>query len=590
MSSLLIRQFRGKLAYYLRDLDALAALLCFALCFALYAAVLALARKGRPGLRAMAPGLLVSLYVTAVLAITLFGRAAGTISVQPDFRDMFPKLPDRRSDLYYDALFNVLLFIPLGYLLSYKLKPVWSGLIVLFCTAAIELIQRRTGRGLFSGWDILLNSAGGMAGVGLFYLVRGFRSTYKKQRAEAIKNGSFRPPLLRRLRRSEKSDDRMNDEERVLLELLKSALFGAEPQIPEDTDWGKVMEEAAGQAVLGLAAQAVPPEQYPKWKREERIVVANAAQKAYAEQEMLQRFAAAGIPVAVIKGRAAAVYYPKPSRRWMGDIDLIVPQECFDEAKALMLASGCVLRDPERETTERELVMFRDGIEYELHYRFSDPDCDIESYIVDGLRHVDNATVDGGTFPMLPKLANGLVLLAHMRHHLQQSMGLRQLLDWMLYVDRELDDGYWRECFSAAAKETGTETLAITATRLCQKYLGLGDGITWCKDADEALCDALLELLLSSGNFGAKQGEGRRVERIATTMRKEGFFRYLQRAGENNWKAYHRHRWLKPFCWLYQTFRYLRQRMGLGRKDSQLLDDMQRSKERYRLLRRLHID
>lgn len=578
----LIRQISGKLKYYLSDLNPLTALLCFALCFALYTAVLALATKGKLKLRAVLLGLLVSFYVTAVLAITLLGRPPATIGTQPDWFASFTRLPSIHSDLYFDAFFNLLLFVPLGYLLSYKLKPVWTGLIALLCTLAIELAQRYTGRGLFSGWDILINFLGGLLGIGVFYLVRKIKNEHKKRNVGGT-------PFLRLRGRPAYGNDQMKTEESVLLELLKCALFGAEPQIPEETDWEKVKQEAGSQAILGLVAQAAPPEVYSGWKRDERIVVANAAQKAYAEQEMLQLFAAADLPVAILKGSAAAVYYPKPSRRWMGDIDLIVPQERFAEAKALMLDSGYQLRDPEKETTERELVLFRNGIEYELHYRFSDPDCDIEPYIVRGMQQLAYGTIDGNRFPMLPKLANGLVLLAHMRHHLQESMGLRQLIDWMLYVDRGLDDDFWRAHFSAAAKETGMKTLAITATRLCQKYLGLNDGITWCKDADESLCDALLALLLTSGNFGAKQGEGRRVEKIATTIRKEGFFRYLQRAGENNWEAYHRHPRLKPFCWIYQIGRYMKQRSGIRRGDAQIADDVRRSKERYRLLKELKV-
>lgn len=381
----------------------------------------------------------------------------------------------------------------------------------------------------------------------------------------------------------------MSNEEQVLLALIRASLFDIPPQIPPETDWAAVMREAAAQTVLGIAAQAVPAEQYPQWKAAERRVVANSAQKAYAEQELLQLFAAAEIPLAILKGNAAAQYYPTPSRRWMGDVDFIVPPARFAEAKALLLASGYVLRDGEKASEERDMPFFRNGIEVELHRRFSDPDCDIERYIFDGLEHIETGCVDGHTFPMLPKLANGLVLLAHMRHHLQMSMGLRQVIDWVMFVDRELDDAYWKESFSAAAKDTGMETLAVATTRLCQKYLGLRKDITWCAAAEDTLCDELLALLLSSGNFGSKNGAGGRVEKIATTMRKEGFFRYIQKAGETNWEAYHRHPGLKPFCGLYQLFRYAKQRIGTGRNNAQIADDLSRSRSRYELLKRLEI-
>ena len=381
----------------------------------------------------------------------------------------------------------------------------------------------------------------------------------------------------------------MTNEERVLLELLKASLFGGAPELPAEVDWPAVRAEAGNQTVLGIAAQAVPRENYALWKRDERAVVSNSAQKAYAEQALLALFSENGIPLAILKGSAAAVYYPKPSRRWMGDIDFLVPQDRFEEACALMRKNGYVPRDGEKTNASRELAFYKNGIEFELHYRFSDPDLDIEPCLVDGLAHVEFAEIDGNRFPMLPKLANGMVLLAHMRHHLQLGMGLRQAIDWMMYVDRVLDDAFWQTQFCKAARDSGMETLAVTATRMCQNYLGLRKDLAWCRDADDALCDALLGSLLSSGNFGGKHGVGNRVERVATAIRREGFFRYLRQAGESNWEAYHRHPWLKPLCPVYQVFRYAKQRIGTGRGNAQLRGDLDRSRARFELLRRLEI-
>ena len=66
----------------------------------------------------------------------------------------------------------------------------------------------------------------------------------------------------------------------------------------------------------------------------------------------------------------------------------------------------------------------------------------------------------------------------------------------------------------------------------------------------------------------------------------QGLFRYLQRAGEYNWKAYHRHHGLRPFCWLYQIFRYIRQGMGRIRY---VRADLARGNDRYELLKKLGI-
>ena len=120
-------------------------------------------------------------------------------------------------------------------------------------------------------------------------------------------------------------------------------------------------------------------------------------------------------------------------------------------------------------------------------------------------------------------------------------------------------------------------------------YLGLPSLITWCSSADEKTCEELMENLLLSGNFGRKNGNGNSVETVTTSIRREGLFRWLQIAGEHNWAAYRNHHWLKPFCWIYQAFRYAGQGLKIGRKGKELLRDLDRSKERYELLKKLGI-
>ena len=189
---------------------------------------------------------------------------------------------------------------------------------------------------------------------------------------------------------------------------------------------------------------------------------------------------------------------------------------------------------------------------------------------------------------MLPKLSNGLVLLDHLRHHLKDGLGLRQVLDWMMYVNRELDDEFWEKEFGPVAKEKGLDTLAVTVTRMCQIRLGLPETVTWCSDANEELCEELLANLFSSGNFGRKRMEGTAVESVASLIRRQGFFRYLQAGGERNWTAFRRHPALKPFCWLYQLFRITFRGLKTGR-GTKMTEDIRRSRERVDLLKKLGV-
>ena len=198
--------------------------------------------------------------------------------------------------------------------------------------------------------------------------------------------------------------------------------------------------------------------------------------------------------------------------------------------------------------------------------------------------------VFGTEFPMLPKLANGLVLLGHVAQHLKAGLGLRQVIDWMLYVKRELSDAYWKQSFEAAAKYVGLDTAAVAVTRLCQLYLGLTEDLQWCKGADAKICEELMESLLSSGNFDRKRGRGASVETVTSNIARKGLFRYLQTAGEHNWKAYQKHKWLKPFAWFYQICRYAKKGIQARRSGGQLKEDLARGKQRSELLKQLGIE
>lgn len=363
----------------------------------------------------------------------------------------------------------------------------------------------------------------------------------------------------------------LTETEKALISLLFASLWGEKSEYELTSD---VLREANDHTVAGLIAD---DSLLPR--------AASFFQYMYCQDELVGLFKKADIPMAVIKGSAAAVYYPEPYRRSMGDYDFIVPKDCFADAWELLERHGYVTKTARSDEVQRDVPFFKHGREYELHYNFSDFNIDISKYVDEGLRSIETGRIDDYEFPMLPPLANGLVLLTHISHHLHLGLGLRQIIDWMMYVDRVLNDEFWYSTFQPACNQLGLTTLAITATALCQNYLGLSHR-EWCVEADISLVDELLEAVLSSGNFGRKHGNGNNVETVTAAMKSRGVFYYLQLAGECNWKLYHRHHFLKPFCWFYQIFRYIRQGIGRGFK---LKDDIGRGSARADLLRKLGI-
>lgn len=380
----------------------------------------------------------------------------------------------------------------------------------------------------------------------------------------------------------------MSIEEAALLSLIKKSQFGVEDTINwADVDMNALYDEALNQSVLGVVANEIPEEYITK-----NFVDAKYRQKSsyilycHAQDELKKVLDDACIPFIILKGNASAISYADPTCRMMGDIDILVPQELHDKTKDVLSAAGYEKGDD----NGRHCGFKKDKTSIEVHHHFSHfEEYDFENYIIEGLDSREVAIVDGHEFPMLPKLANGLVLLDHFRRHLQSSVGLRQTIDWMMYVYRNLDDAFWNNEFKAIMEEKGLVTLAVTLTRMCQIYLGLPNNITWCKDADNSTAKWLFELIISAGNFGRKNKKGHIVERVSVKIKRDGLFHLLQRVGESTWTAYQKHHWLRPFCWIYQSFRFAKSFIKLGRTPSQIKDDIYRCDERYELLKALNI-
>lgn len=117
----------------------------------------------------------------------------------------------------------------------------------------------------------------------------------------------------------------MDKEQIALLELLKASLFETEPVLPDDLEWASVLREAQVQTVTALAAKAVPRAVASAWQESVLQNQANFVRVLHGQSQLVNLFEQAGIPLVILKGAAAAVYYPEPFRRAMGDVDFLVP-------------------------------------------------------------------------------------------------------------------------------------------------------------------------------------------------------------------------------------------------------------------------
>ena len=344
----------------------------------------------------------------------------------------------------------------------------------------------------------------------------------------------------------------LDKEQIYLLELVKASLFGLTPEIPEDANWEKIFEAAKAQCIVPLLASCVPSEYKDKWNTITYQNKAHYMQMIYEQNALVKLLNDNGIPFAILKGTAAAIYYPNPLLRSFGDIDFYVTDNYFESVQILLENNGYHIIH----NNERHYGYEKNGIEIELHNRFS---CqhynDIDHIVKNGLNHAVNYTICGNCFPGISTYENGIVLLGHIMQHLKEDgIGIRQFIDWMMFVHKELDDFAWDTHFNTLAKEAGLEKLALTATYICKEWLGLPNEITWCDNANEKLSEQLLIQILDDGNFGYKRAP---FEIVKKSMKKEGVFKFLQKEGLSKWSLAQKYSFFRPFAWSYQLFRIL---------------------------------
>lgn len=319
--------------------------------------------------------------------------------------------------------------------------------------------------------------------------------------------------------------------------------------------WGKghvsldehVFDEMKQHAIAALFAPYIAhvemsPELREEWKKYCLRQVSYNVHYKYEQSHL-----GINVPYVILKGLSAAQYYPYPDYRTMGDIDVMTQRKDYDIAFKQLVDNGySIVKDTYKETS-----LVKNNICIDLHRQFAslnDPE---------QVQYLDDLIINNiNPNHVLPDPINGCVLLNHINQHLEQGLGLRQIIDWMMFVDKCLPDEKWPE-FYELVKNIGLEKLAVVSTRMCELYLGL-PARQWSASAEINLCTQLMEYVLACGNFGNKKNSDADISETAFTYIRtpKAWFGLLQKQGQINWKSAQKHKVLKPFAWVYQLIRY----------------------------------
>ena len=254
----------------------------------------------------------------------------------------------------------------------------------------------------------------------------------------------------------------------------------------------------------------------------------------------------------ILKGFSAGRYYSEIALRTVGDIDFMLPGLDFDKAVSIMADNGYECTDTvSDEISPRHKSYDKGNVHFEMHRYFSRNETEKDKALDKILASTQpvKITTKNAEFYTFPDIKNGLVLIEHIKHHIISGMGLRQIIDWAVYVQNVFDDEAKENEFLKLAKELGLENLAVYATRLCEIYFGIKEH-EFSKDANDDTVVTLMEEIFESGNFG--RSRDKLTSKAVTFLESENIFARLKKGGMCRWKFAQNHKWARPFAPFYQ--------------------------------------
>lgn len=300
-------------------------------------------------------------------------------------------------------------------------------------------------------------------------------------------------------------------EQRVLIELLAGEISGKSELCEEElksVDWAEVLKESKAQAVALMAAEAVVKfrDYIPNYSDFENIAAAAHSlnvRTAFEEQQLNNIMG--DRPFLILKGMAAASYYPKPRERSLGDIDFLIDPSHREEIEEMLSKNGY---DKQNSENNYHISFKKGNTDFEMHFAIPGipkgrPGEIVKDFIKDMLNSPVISEFDGWSFPAPKDIYHGLIILLHMQGHMvSEGLGLRHICDWACFLQKTECKPFWNELLGLFQK-IGILTYAKVVSKISAMYFHINCP-KWAEDADEELCHDVMNDVLTGGNFGRK--------------------------------------------------------------------------------------
>lgn len=308
----------------------------------------------------------------------------------------------------------------------------------------------------------------------------------------------------------------LTSEQDFLLHLMRYAVCGDRLKtLPDgvEPDWPALIREANEQTVMlqffdviSQLRDQIPEEIFQKCFKLARQFTACNMRTEFAQAELVGVLEQGEHPYVILKGESAATYYPVPELRQLGDVDFLVPMAHTEPITEQMKKLGY---RHSWEPGDYHQVLEKPGACLEMHMEVAGmPEGKTRESVQEYLSSLyeRSRVLDRGFGPFRAPCEehHGLVLILHMQHHVvSMGMGLRHIMDWACFVNQTQHAVFWQEGLLPLLKRVGLLRFTAVMTKMASIYFG-SCCPQWAEDVEESLCKALMEDILSGGNFGRK--------------------------------------------------------------------------------------
>ena len=320
---------------------------------------------------------------------------------------------------------------------------------------------------------------------------------------------------------------RLDNNQRAFFELLRAGLWEKETRLSQyqDIDYSAIMQMAEEQSVMGLITAGLEKVSDVKVPKDVVLQFIGSTLQIEQQNKAMNEFVAwliedlrkQDVYAILVKGQGIAQCYIRPLWRSSGDVDLLLSDSNYEEAKKVLIP---LATDVETEYSYfKHQGMTIDGFVVELHgtqhSRLSRRVDNMIDAVQKDVFYGGNVRSwqNGGTQVFLPAPNEDVIFVfTHILHHFFfEGIGLRQICDWcrLLWIYRsEIDVKLLEKRLCTAGLMSEWKAFAAFAI----KYLGMPVEAMPLFDENDNNNEKLkrkagkiLKFVLEVGNFGHKQ-------------------------------------------------------------------------------------